>query len=162
MRIGIISDTHNDLKRLEQALKILRTKGVVNILHCGDVCGPTMIPALGGFEVWIAQGNMDRQQSLTVAVNGTLGRGRLAPFHGLMLDGCSLAMLHGDNEELLSSATMSGKYAYAFHGHTHKGADHMVGRTRVINPGALGGSRSNKHTFCTLDLSTGKIDIVEV
>ena len=162
MRIGIISDTHDDVGRLEKALAVLRTEGVSRILHCGDVCGPSLIRALGGFDVWIARGNMDRQHSLTREVNGTLGQGRLASFHGLTLNGCSVAMLHGDNEELLSSTIASGKYAYAFHGYTHQSLDETVGSTRVINPGSLGGSRSQRHTFCTLDLATGKTCFLDI
>lgn len=162
MRIGIISDTHDDQITLEKALEVLRGKEVTQILHCGDVCGPGMIGALEGFDVWIAQGNMDRQPSLAVTVNATLGRSRLAWFHRLTLDGYSVAMLHGDNEEVLRTTIACGKYAYALHGHTHLRRNQKVGRTRVINPGALGGSRSNEHTFCTLDLATGETSFLEV
>ena len=162
MRIGIISDTHDDHTTLEKALDVLRDEEVHHILHCGDVCGPGMILGLEGFDVWIAQGNMDRQPGLAATVNNFLGRSRLAWFHRLSLDGRSVAMLHGDNEEMLRTTIASGQYAYALHGHTHLRRNQKVGRTRVINPGALGGSRSDEHTFCTLDLATGETSFLEV
>ena len=34
--------------------------------------------------------------------------------------------------------------------------------TRVVNPGALGGTRRQSRSFCLLDLSTGEIEFVEL
>ena len=58
MKIGIIADTHDDISNLKMALATLQAEGVTTILHCGDVCGPHMIRALAGFDVWIVQGNI--------------------------------------------------------------------------------------------------------
>ena len=78
MKIGIISDTHDDLTNLETALEILRAEGVATVLHCGDLCGLTIVRLMAEFDVWIAQGNMDRHLGLAQAVDATLGKGRLA------------------------------------------------------------------------------------
>ena len=162
MKIGIISDTHDNLRNLEAALKVLEAEGVTTILHCGDVCGPEIIRALAGFDVQIAQGNMDRHLGLAEAVEETLGCGRLAWLHESTPDGYLVATTHGDNREVLGNLISSGKYAYVFHGHTHRRRDQMVGRTRVINPGALGGVRRQSRSFCILDLAMGEIRFVEL
>ena len=162
MKIGVISDTHDDLQSLEKALEILEAEGVTKILHCGDVCGPHLIRALMGFDVWISQGNMDRHLGLAQAVEATLGRGRLAWFQRPTLDGYPLAMVHGDNEEALANLVTCGQYAYVFHGHSHRRRDQTVGRTRAINPGALGGRRWQSRSFCILDLATGRVRFVEI
>jgi putative phosphoesterase len=154
MKIGIISDTHDDADNLLAACDVLRAEGVVTVLHCGDVCGPDMLRLLAGFDVWIAQGNMDRQVGLVQAVEEAFGRGRMAWLQKLTLDGYAVAMLHGDNEEVLGTLVASGEYAYVFHGHTHRRRDQRVGRTRVINPGALGGTRRQSRSLCVLDLET--------
>ena len=162
MKIGVISDTHDDLQNLETALEILEAEGVTKILHCGDVCGPHIVRAFVGFDVWISQGNMDRHLGLAQAVEGSLGASRLAWLQRPMLDGYPLAMIHGDNEEALANLITSGRYAYVFHGHTHRRRDQMVGHTRAINPGALGGRRWQSRSFCILDLETGKAGFVEI
>ena len=162
MKIGIISDTHDDQHNLETAIEILEAEGVTKILHCGDVCGPHMVRALTGFDVWISQGNMDRQLGLTEAVEGTLGRGRLAWLQRPTLNGYPVAVIHGDNEEALANLIASGQYTYIFHGHTHRRQDRTVGRTRVINPGALGGRHWESRSFCILDLTTGEARFVEI
>lgn len=162
MKIGIIADTHDDLHNLERALATLRGEGVMTILHCGDVCGPDVVRALEGFDVWIAQGNMDRSANLAPAVEATFGRGRLAWMHTVSLDGYRLALIHGDNDEVLGNLVASGEYAWVLHGHTHRRRDHRVGRTRAINPGALGGTRRERRSFCILDLASGEARFVEL
>ncbi|MDY7077557.1 MAG: metallophosphoesterase family protein [Chloroflexota bacterium] len=162
MKIGIISDTHDNLGNLEAALGVLRVEGVTKIFHCGDVCKPGMIQAMTGFDVWIAQGNMDQHLDLEQAIEKTLGFGRLAWLHRPTLNGYPLAMVHGDNEEVLGNLVTSGQYAFVFHGHTHRRRDQTVGRTRAINPGAMGGTRRQSYSFCILDLETGETRFVEL
>jgi len=162
VKVGIISDTHDNLRSLEAALEVLQAEGVMKILHCGDVCGPEVIQALAGFDVWVAQGNMDRHPGLAQAVEETLGRGRLAWLHKLTLDGYPVAMTHGDNEEVLGGLITSGQYAYILCGHTHRRRDQAVGRTHVINPGALGGVRWQRRSFCILDLKTGEARFIDL
>ena len=162
MKIGIISDTHDDLRNLRKALQILRDDGVTTILHCGDLCGLEVVRALAGFDGWIARGNMDRYRGLTEAVEETLGPGRLAWLHRPSLDGHPVLMMHGDSEEVLENLITSGQYTYVFYGHTHRRKDQTVGRTRVINPGALGDGRGQGRSFCILDLTTGEARFVEL
>lgn len=162
MKIGILSDTHDHLHNLETALERLRAEGVERILHCGDVCKPGMIQALEDFDVWIAQGNMDCHLGLAQVVENEIGPGRLAWLHRPTLDGYPVAMVHGDNEEALHNLITSNQYAYVFHGHTHRRRDQTIGRTRVINPGALGGTRRQSRSFCILDLETGEIRFFEL
>jgi len=162
MEIGIISDTHDNIYNLQTALDILQGEGVRTVLHCGDVCSPEMIWAMAGFDVWIAQGNLDRTSRLLGTVKETFGHERLAWLQSPPLNGYAVAMLHGDNEEVLASLIRSGEYAYVFHGHTHLRRDQTVGRTHVINPGALGGRQPERRCFCILDVETGKARFVEV
>ncbi len=162
MRIGILSDTHDNLRNVQAAAAILRNEGITTILHCGDVCGPAVVEALQGFDAYFAQGNMDRMPALGLAVEALCGVGRLARWHSLVLDGLPVALLHGDDEPLLYQLVHSGEYAYAFYGHYHRRDDRQVGATRVINPGALGGTRREPRSFCILDLRTGEAQFVEL
>ncbi len=161
-KIGIISDTHDNLRNLEAALTVLRAEGVTQVFHCGDICSPATVRALAGFDLWVAQGNMDRSFGLAQAITDISGAGRFAWLHRLVLGGYPVAMLHGDNEEVLGNIISSGEYAYVLHGHTHRRRDQVLGRTHVINPGALGGTRHQSRSFCILDLETGQCRFVEV
>ncbi len=162
MKIGIISDTHDDLRALERALDILRTEKVNTLLHCGDLCGPATIEALGGFNTWIARGNMDRHIELEPTAEKTIGAGRLADRHRLILNGHSVALTHGHRKNELRRMINAGEHAYVFHGHTHRWRDRRFGPTRVINPGALGGIRWQQRSFCILDMASDEVTLVKV
>ncbi|HET91940.1 MAG TPA: metallophosphoesterase [Chloroflexi bacterium] len=162
MKIGIISDTHDNVGNLARALAKLKDQHVSRVFHCGDVCQPGIIHLLTDFDLWIAQGNMDRHIGLAQTAEELVGPGRLAWLHRPVVDGYATAMIHGDNNEVLGNLITSGQYAYVFHGHTHQRRDQMVGHTRVINPGALGGTRKQSRSFCILDLETNKVQFIEL
>jgi len=162
MRIGIISDTHDDLRALERVLGIMRDEEITKLLHCGDLCGPTVVEALSDFDAWIARGNMDRHPELEPAAREALGAGRLADRHRLTLAGYSAALVHGHREGELRQLINAGEHAYVFHGHTHRRRDERHGSTRVINPGALGGMRWQQRSFCILDLPSGELEVIKL
>lgn len=162
MRIGLLSDTHDNVENVRAAAKIFRQKGISRLLHCGDVCGPTVVDALQEFTVTFAQGNMDRLPPLELAVEMLQGSGRLARVHRLVLEGFGVALLHGDDEARLNELIASGGFAYVFHGHTHRKADRQIGPTRVVNPGALGGTRYEPRSIAICDLAAGRVDFIRV
>jgi putative phosphoesterase len=162
MRIGIISDSHDDRQNLETALGILEAEEVTRVLHCGDLCGPAIVELLSKFDVWIARGNMDRHPELEQTVMETIGRGRLAESHHLTLDGHQVAMTHGHEEGKLRRLISAGEHGYVLYGHTHRRSDRRVGPTRVVNPGALGGMRWQQRSFCILDLESGELTFIKV
>ena len=162
MRVGIISDTHDNLNNLKTALEILEETEIRMVLHCGDLSGPGVVEAMSGFDTWIARGNVDNHPELEATVREALGNGRLAERHRLALEGRSALLVHGHREAALRRAINTGEYAYVFHGHTHRRRDETIGRTRVINPGALGGMRWQQRSFCILDFESGRATFIEV
>ena len=182
MRIGLISDTHNNLQNVKLALTRFRTEGVQTILHAGDITGPKILEALadvtplkeshpphkapwGGrkpsskFDVWLVWGNMDRHPQLESTVQALFGSGRLAYMQDLTLNGARIALIHGDVWERLQALIHAGDagnpfYDYVIHGHTHKPKDERTNTTRVINPGALGNAAWRSPTYAILDLAT--------
>ena len=162
MKIGIISDTHDDVRALDQALSILEAEGIATLFHCGDLCSPQTLEALSDFDVWVARGNMDRHPELEASARKIIGNGRLAERHWLTLAGRSVLLLHGHRREELRRLISSGVHAYVIHGHTHRRRNETVGPTRVINPGALGGVRWQQRSFCILDLVTDHIEFIKM
>jgi len=162
MRIGILSDTHDHVENTRRALEILRQEQVERLFHCGDVTSPEVVSLFEGWDVLFVRGNLDRLDALEPAVVA-LGR---QPFLGdemtTTVAGRRIAILHGDDTERLRQVIASGEFDYVFHGHTHRRRDERIGRTRVINPGALGGVRHESRSFCILDLETDELRFIEV
>ena len=67
---------------------------------------------------------------------------------------------HGTNKNKLDAAIKSNKYDYALTGHTHIKMDEKLGKTRVINPGAL--FRTLPYTIALLDVEKDKLEFVRV
>jgi uncharacterized protein len=161
MRIGIISDTHNDQNQIKQALTRLRQEQITIVLHAGDVTSGRMLRLFEGFDLWIARGNMDHDPALSPIAHELFGSQRLAATHRLELDGHALALIHNGESSAARNLIRSRDYDYVIHGHSHHPRDEAFTDTRVINPGALGNTRWLRPTFAILDLTTNDLTWVE-
>jgi uncharacterized protein len=157
MRLGILSDTHNNLANLRAALDFFRGEGIDILFHCGDLTDVKIASALEGFRVICVLGNgdiatgeirdtilaQDPQNYVGLEYTGRIGESRIAAAHG---------HLPGRVEALVES----GEYDYVFKGHSHMHADERIGFTRLINPGALGGLHREDRQVCLLDLDADR------
>lgn len=162
MRVGLISDTHDHLPRLQAALAHFRREEIYTLLHAGDLTSPGTLTLLCGFDLWVARGNMDGDPTLPTLAEALFGPGRLAEGHYLTLDGKTLALLHGHRQEQLDELIRSGRYTYIIHGHTHAPRDERRGPTRVINPGAIGGMPRRPPSYAILDLGSDDLTWYEL
>jgi putative phosphoesterase len=166
MKIGVLSDTHNDSAAIQRALQVFRQRGVRTLIHCGDLATSEMVGHFDGFEVYFVRGNMDRRQvkALKAAIKTQpkahwLGKGREVELDSRMIAVTHGDVTHGDREDVLD-ALFSIEPDYLLHGHTHRRRDEWVGPTRVINPGALGGTQYEARSICILDLATDRLEVI--
>ena len=163
MRIGLVSDTHNDQNRLRRALERLRVEAITTVLHAGDVASGQTLRMFAGFDLWLARGNMDHDPLLFKISHELFGSGRYRSSHSLTLNGSTVALIHSAESDTARAWLASESYDYLIHGHTHRPRDERIGRTRVINPGALSLPRGpHPPGFAILDLSTGDLTCVQV
>jgi putative phosphoesterase len=159
MRIAILSDTHSRGDTVRAALALLEGRGAELLLHCGDIEDADTV-WLFPPNTHFVYGNCDGDRDgIREAVRG-VGAQLYDPFGSLELGGVKLAWAHGDDTRVLRELQECGHYDYVFHGHTHVAVDRHVGRTRVINPGAL--YRARPKTFALLDLTTGELETLTV
>ena len=141
MRLGIISDIHDNVWKLESALAILRERADV-LLCCGDLCSPFVIHQLGrGFAgpIHVVFGNNDADLfRITrnaaahphMQLHGELFRG--------LLDGKRVAMNH--YPEIARGLAQSGEYDIVLYGHNHTHRVETVGAALLVNPGPVMGA----------------------
>lgn len=161
MRIGLISDTHNEQQKVKLALQKFQEHGVEIILHAGDITSTATLNLFSDFNVWISRGNMDRDRELPKVASQLFGPGRMATTHELKIDDTTFALLHGDSWTQLESRIKSKRYNFVIHGHTHVPQDETIGATRVVNPGALGHARWHSPTYAILDLTERTLEWFE-
>ncbi|NBC30670.1 MAG: YfcE family phosphodiesterase [Spirochaetes bacterium] len=161
MTIGIVSDTHRNAKRPQEAIATFHERGIMTVFHLGDVTTAKIVRLFDGFDAYFVYGNADRDlDALAEEVTSLFGEGRLAEWHELTLEGVSLALCHGHTRKL-HELSESGRYDIVLHGHTHKRRDEMVGSTRVINPGALGGIKWQSRSYAVLELPSASLEVIE-
>jgi hypothetical protein len=162
MRIGLVSDTHNDQSSVRRALARLRTEGITRVFHAGDVTSAVTLRLFDGFDVWIAQGNMDHDPGLTNTALELFGPGRFRRVHTLALEGTSIAIIHDVDAVQARQLVLTRATQIMVVGHTHRRRDEQVESTRIINPGALGNTRWDPPCFAILDLIHGDLSWVEL
>src|SRR5262245_58126259 len=160
MRLGILSDTHNQLARTRRAVELLRTAGAEVLVHCGDLTRPEVVAVCAVLPCSFVFGNNDAdmvpelRQAMTAAGAVCLEWGG-----EVMLAGKRVAVTHGhmhtDVRRLLAT-----RPDYLLSGHSHIATDRREGLTRRINPGAL--SRADKFSVALLDLETDDLQLLTV
>ncbi len=144
MKVGILSDTHNDITAVQRILHHFRDQNITTMIHCGDVTSPETMKHFSSFTVHLAYGNGDY---FTGALNETLllfGTNSTAKrINTVSLGGKSIVIAHGNYEQELHQLITSNRFDLVFTGHTHLRQNVLVGKTKVINPGAA--SRTGNH-----------------
>lgn len=163
MKVGILSDTHNDRGAATRALQVFRQRGIRTLFHCGDLTAAEMVELIDGFEVYFVRGNMDRHQKKTLkaAIKAQPEAHWLGKGAEVELDGRRIAITHGDREKIVESL-LSAEPDYLLMGHTHRRRDERIGSTRVINPGSLGGIQHEARSICILDLARDQLEVIRV
>jgi putative phosphoesterase len=158
MRIGVLSDSHNDADFVKRALDAFRERGIRTAVHCGDLTSPEIVRLFEGFETHFVRGNMDaRPGDIDQAIATTAGPRSYGRKWEGTLAGKRIAVCHGDDSSLLNELLWSGGYDYVFHGHTHRPRDERIGKTRVVNPGA-----HDTNTVCIVDLARDEVEFIEL
>jgi len=156
MKIGVVSDSHNNLTKLQEALAIFHQEQVSTLIHCGDITTPETAACLGEFRVLHTSGNGDYASGeirrVLTSLNPLNFSGEV--FTG-ELESIPIAITHGHLPGMVEELLKSGLYRYIFFGHSHRHQDQQVGNARLINPGALGGLKVEDHSACILTLETG-------
>jgi hypothetical protein len=158
-RIGILSDSHGRVDTTRAAIALLLQAGCTTLLHLGDIGSDEVLDEFVGLQadVHIVLGNCDGDDLGRYA--GHIGLHNDHPAGLLEIDGRHIAFTHGHLEDHLRKALKDG-VDYLLHGHSHELRDETIGRTRVINPGAL--QRAARYTAAALEPATGRLNILEV
>jgi len=161
MKIGIISDTHDNLPQIKKAIEIFNREKVELVLHAGDFVSPFTVlefknlncPLKGVF------GNNDGDKLYLQEKFKGIGEIYPSPYE-TNIDHKNIIMLH--KEKLIDALAESQKYEVIIYGHTHRTDLRKIGKTLIINPGECGGWLSGKSTIALLDLANLEAEIINL
>ena len=162
--IGIISDTHDNIYLIDEAVKKLNAIGVDLILHAGDYVSPFTIRHFKPLKAKLIGvfGNNCAEWNLLANRLKEIGGDPRGFFAEIPVDGLKIALLHGHDGELLQSVIATGAYDVVVYGHTHEVKVERIGRTLVINPGEVCGYLSGRRTMAILNSQSLEVEIMEI
>lgn len=164
MKIGIISDSHDNLPNLKKALEWIKKENIKLVLHCGDISNQETIDFANKIfkkEIKYVKGNADHNLdlpgSMELEVEGH------PPSPGASARQSKIAFAHFP--DIAKKLAQSGKFDLVFYGHTHRPWDEKVaclpaGREtcHMINPGEIAGHFC-KPSFAVYDTASGKLEL---
>lgn len=163
MRIGILSDTHDNLQMVDAAVGQLNRERVDLVLHAGDYVSPFVIPRLANLQSPLigVLGNNDGDHHLLsarFAEHEHLSlRGRFA---AVTAGGMTIGLLHGDDRELLQALIGRKAFDVVVHGHTHQAGVRTPCGAVVVNPGEACGYLTGRPTVAVLDTVTRDVELL--
>jgi putative phosphoesterase len=160
MRLGVLSDTHDQLERTRLAIRLLRAEGAEALVHCGDVTGPDLVLACAVLPCYFTFGNHDADMVPRLRAAIAKAGGVCLGWGGVVeLAAKRVAVTHGhmstDVRRLLAA-----RPDYLLSGHSHITGDRRDGPTRRVNPGAL--HEADRFTVALLDLAADQVRFLTV
>ena len=154
MKIAVISDIHDNLVRLEEALGYCRNQKIETCICCGDIGEIEGLEIIASTfrNIYLALGNADYNLLSKTGLfpkNITWNEDVL----DLELDGLKLAIVHHDYKA--KDIAKSEKYDVIFYGHTHTPWEKRIGHTLLINPGEIAG-QFGQASFAIFNTETKK------
>jgi len=157
MKIGILSDSHDNLPNIISAVKIFNSSKVDFVLHAGDFVAPFTVPRLEQLRCrWLGVfGNNDGEKK--GLFEKSKGKIRNPPLR-INLGGRDITIVH--DMAALKGRKRQGQVI--IFGHTHKPSIKSLGRKLLINPGECCGWLSGKPSIAILDLEKLKAKIIAI
>lgn len=140
MLIGVLSDIHDQLDNLQQAIAVFNERQVAAVIFCGDFCSPIPSRALGaGFNGDIhcvfGNGDGDRFQIANIAQNQYPNLKLHGEYAELDFEGVKVAVTH--YPFYASALARTGDYQAVFSGHTHESHEVRMEDCLWVNPGEI-------------------------
>jgi len=161
MKIGIISDTHDNIPNIKKAVRIFKKRKVNFVIHVGDIVSPQTIEFFKGLNTIFVQGNCDGDtEKLKEKIAEIGGKFFIGGFGEIEIAGKKFALTH---KPTVLETILGAKYNFIIYGHTHEKKIEKVGEVILINPGShyLGDSKK-ENCVVILDLAKNFIDVIKI
>jgi uncharacterized protein len=159
MKLGLISDTHDNVPMITKAVAFFKQARVDRVLHAGDFVSPfSLKPFFSlGCEFLGVWGNNDGDKIALQKI--APGKIENSP-HVISSDLGKILLAH--DLVTVEALARSQEFLLIVHGHTHQAQVMKQGRTLVVNPGECGAWVNGKSTIAIVDLEAFSAQIIEL
>ena len=159
MRIGVVSDTHNNLKNCQKIVELFNEANVERVVHTGDITQAKTLEVFSHLDapMWGVFGNNDQERDALVSAITHFGFEFINPPLTLHWAEKRMVVVHDPLELALVNPE---DYDVILHGHTHRQTIEFEGDRLTFNPGECAGMMTGLNTIGVLDLADLKTDIL--
>jgi uncharacterized protein len=156
LKIGIISDTHDNIVMIRKAAELFKNEKVDLVIHAGDHVAPFTVIEWEkmGIEIFAVFGNNDGDHDYLRKRFRKIGVIHNRP-KDLIINGKKFLVMHEPDN--IKEISLSDKYDIIIYGHTHRKKIYREGKTLVINPGDGCGYLTGSSTAMILTLETEEV-----
>ena len=160
MLIGIVGDTHNNLKNISKICEIFNSLEVQLVIHTGDITLPKSLNEFKSLEMALIGvfGNNDQGEKEGLLKTSKEFKCKLYdnPLY-LEFDKIKICIVHDPkdiDENILKNSN------YIFHGHTHRYRLETLNGVTFFNPGECAGFMEGKNKIGLFDSSANSIKTI--
>ena len=152
MRIGVVSDTHNNLKNVARIVEIFNQAGVERVIHTGDITQAKTLDVFANLRAPLhgVFGNNDQERDSLERAIATHGFSFAEPPLELAWHGQRILVVH---DPLEFEGVLNPGYDLALHGHTHLHRLDRHDQQTIFNPGECAGHMAGLNAVGIVDLS---------
>ncbi len=160
MRIGIVSDTHNNLKNCRRIVELFNDAGVEQVIHTGDITQAKTIDVFAHLNMPMSGvfGNNDQERSSLEEAISRCDFNFVDPPLILSWADREIVIVH---DPLELQGINQHEYELILHGHTHQLTIEHHSSRLVFNPGECAGMMEGFNSIGIMDLTDMKPEIVK-
>ena len=153
MLVGVVSDTHNNIKNIKDIINIFNEEEVDCVIHTGDISKPKTLelfskldcPLIGVF------GNNDRIENGLIEICRKYNFDFREPPFSLNLENKEIVIFH-EPDLIDDYLELENEVDLILHGHTHRYREEIINNIIFFNPGESAGSLKGKNAIATINL----------
>ena len=160
MRIGIVSDTHNNMRNVSRIVELFNEAGVERVIHTGDITQAKTLEVFGHLDapMYGVFGNNDQErEALERAISQHGFIFREPPFE-LEWHERRIIVVH---DPLEFEGKLLHHHELALHGHTHIYRYERRNRQVIFNPGECAGHMQGFNAIGVMDLNDLSVEILK-
>ena len=153
MQIGVVSDTHNNLKNIEVIISIFNKEKVPVVIHTGDIANANSLKKFSQLNSKLigVYGNNDRHEKGIKEIAESNNFLFQDPPKILNLLNRNIAIFH-EPDEIEDFLLRNKKIDIVIHGHTHRYRNETKKDILFFNPGECAGMRTGSNAIGIIDL----------
>ena len=170
MKLAVISDTHDNKKKILNAVSVMNKREVDALIHCGDYCSPFTKRWFDELNETIKKdfygvfGNNDGDHGF---LRKNLGQICKFTDNSIELikefEGKNIFASHMPTPKLIDALANSSEFDIILSGHTHS----IVNKKQddgvlIVNPGEACGYLTGIATFAIIDTNKMEVEIIEL